>query len=75
MDDAGIKSKPSSKDVTAALGRIRPKHLIVDQGSEFKCKHFEKTWCKAMNILPRICAVGKHGSMREGMHEKEMGCQ
>ena len=69
MGLAVFKKKPSSKQVTAALDRImlketiRPKHLIVDQGPEFKCEHFEETWCKAMNILPRYGAVGKHGSI------------
>ena len=42
---------------------MRPKHLIVDQGPEFKCEHFENVWCKARNILPRFGAVGKHGSI------------
>jgi hypothetical protein len=55
--------------VTTALDRImsaeqaRPKHLIVDQGREFKCEHFENVWCKAKNILPRFGAVGKRGSV------------
>ena len=65
---AVFKSKPSSEDVTAAFGRIlrkeqtRPKHLIVDQGSQFKCEHFEQ-WCETTNILPRFGAVGRHGSV------------
>ncbi len=69
MGFAVFKSKPSSEEVTAALGRIMlketvsPKHIIVDQGPEFKCEHFEKVWCKAMNILPRFGAVGRHGSI------------
>jgi putative transposase len=69
MGFAVFKGRPSSKKMTAALGRImlkehvRPKHLIVDQGPEFKCEHFEKKWCKAMNILPRFGAVCKHGSV------------
>ena len=33
--------------------KVRPKHLIVDQGPEFKCEHFENGWCKAKDILPR----------------------
>ena len=44
-------------------GTVQPKHLIVDQGSEFKCEHFEHVWCKAKNILPRFGAVGQHGSI------------
>jgi putative transposase len=65
---AVFKVRPTREDVTAALDRImvaegsRPKHLIVDQGPEFKCEHFENVWCKAKNILPRFGAVGKHGS-------------
>lgn len=69
MGFAVFKCRPSSEEVTVALTRImfaeriRPKHLIVDQGREFKCEHFENIWCKAMNILPRFGAVGKHGSI------------
>jgi len=69
MGFAVFKTRPESEEVAAALDRIirieqvKPKHLIVDQGSEFKCEHFEEKWCKAMNILPRFGAVGKHGSI------------
>ena len=69
MGSAVFKCRPTSEEVTTALDRImsaeriRPKHLIVDQGPEFKCEHFENIWCKAMNILPRFGAVGKHGSI------------
>jgi hypothetical protein len=69
MGFAVFKYRPSSEEVTTALTRImfaeriRPKHLIVDQGPEFKCGHFENTWCKAMNILQRFGAVGKQGSI------------
>ena len=47
MGYAVFKCRPTSEEVTAALDRImsteqvRPKHLIVDHGSEFKCEHFE----------------------------------
>ena len=41
----------------------KPKHIIVDQGSEFKCEHFQQKWCKQHGILPRFGAVGKHGSI------------
>jgi len=67
MGFAVFKSTPSSEEVTTALTRImfaeriRPKHLIVDR--QFKCEHFDNIWCKAMNILPRFGAVGKHGSV------------
>ncbi len=67
---AGVfKCRPTSEEVTAALDRIMiaeevsPKHLIVDQGPEFKCEHFENVWCKARNILPRFGAVNRHGSI------------
>ncbi len=46
-----------------AAEKVSPKHLIVDQGPEFKCEHFEDVWCKAKNILPRFGAVGKSGSI------------
>ena len=64
-----FKCRPSSEEVTTALTRImfaeriRPKHLIVDQGPEFDSQHFREVWRKAMNILPRFGAVGKHGSI------------
>ena len=66
---AVFKTSPTSNEVTDALTqimfeeRVRPKHLIVDQGPQFKCEHFERTWCKAMGILPRFGAVGRHGSI------------
>jgi transposase InsO family protein len=69
MGFAVFKCRPSSEEVTTALTRImfgeriRPKHLIVDQGPEFDCDHFREGWCKAMNILPRFGAAGKHGSI------------
>jgi transposase InsO family protein len=69
MGFAVFKCRPTSEEVTTALDRImlaegiRPKHLIVDQGPEFKCKHVEEIWCKATNILPRFGAIGKHVSI------------
>ena len=41
----------------------KPKHLLVDQGREFKCAHFEEQWCEDRDILPRFGAVNKHGSI------------
>ena len=64
-----FKTRPTSEEVTAALDRIiereqgKPKHLIVDQGGEFKCAHFEEKWCEGRDILPRFGAVNKHGSI------------
>ena len=69
MGFAVFKSKPSSEEVTTALSRItfderiRSKHIIVNQGKQFKCHNFEELWCKAMNVLPRFGAVNKHGSI------------
>ena len=69
MGFAVFKTRPDSEEVTPALDRIieaehnKPKHLIVDQGSEFKCEHFEEHWCKEREIAPRFGAVRKHGSI------------
>jgi transposase InsO family protein len=69
MGFAVFKCRPTSKEVTAAMDRVmgaervKPEHLIVDQGSEFKCGHFENVWCKTRNIVPRFGAVGKRGSV------------
>jgi transposase InsO family protein len=69
MGFAAFKTRPTSEDVTAALDEIierelaKPKHLIVDQGPEFKCENFEEHWCERHSILPRFGAVGKHGSI------------
>ena len=66
---AVFQHRPTSEEVTAALDRIMlesnstPKHLIVDQGREFKCEHFENAWCKERSILPRFGAIGMHGSI------------
>ena len=66
---AAFKQRPNSEEVTAALDQIieqeqvKPKHLIVDQGGEFKCEHFEDKWCKQRGILPWFGAVNKHGSI------------
>jgi transposase InsO family protein len=69
MGFAVFKTRPTSQEVTAALDEIieraqaKPKHLIVDQGREFKCAHFEEKWCADRDILPRFGAVNKHGSI------------
>ena len=69
MGSAVFKTRPESAEVTAALDRIieaeqaKPKHLIVDQGSEFKCEHFESVWCKQRDIRPRFGSVYRHGSV------------
>ena len=60
MGSVVFKCRPSSEEVTTALTRImlaervKPKHLIVDQGPEFDSEHFKDRWCKATNILPPI---------------------
>ena len=69
MGVAVFKVNPTSEEVTDAMTRImfeervRPKHIIVDQGSQFKCKHFEHVWSKALGIRLRFGAVGRHGSI------------
>ncbi len=69
MGSAAFKAKPDAEEVTAALDRVtskagvKPKYLIVDQGPQFKCEHFEKVWCPANRIQPRFGAVGRHGSI------------
>jgi transposase InsO family protein len=69
MGFAAFKMRPPSEEVTTALDLIiereqaKPKHLIVDQGAEFKCEHFEQKWCARHRILPRFGAVNKHGSI------------
>jgi hypothetical protein len=48
MGFAVFRTRPDSEEVTAGLDRIirieqvKPKHLIVDQGKQFKCEHFEE---------------------------------
>ena len=51
-----------AQDQVIKQEQVKPKHLIVDQGREFKCKHFEDKWCKQHDVLPRFGAVNKHGS-------------
>ena len=57
MGFAVFKYRPTSEEVTGALDRIMsaeqacPKHLIVDQGPEFKCRHIENDWFKAKGIF------------------------
>ena len=69
MGLAVFKTRPTSREVTAALdeimerARAKPKHLIVDQGREFKSEHFEEKWCADRDILPRFGAVNRHGSV------------
>ncbi|MFT5524461.1 MAG: hypothetical protein ACI9HK_002415 [Pirellulaceae bacterium] len=61
--------RPTSGQVTTALDatikkeNAKPKHIIVDRGSEFDCDHFKKAWCENREIKPRFGAVGKHGSI------------
>ncbi len=66
---AVFKSDPTSEEVTAAFDRIfeqnqaKPKHIIVDHGSQFDCDHFKAYWHKRTQNSPRFGAVGKHGSI------------
>ena len=60
MGFAVFKTRPTSQEVTAALDEIieraqaKPKHLIVDQGREFKCAHFEEKWCADRDIAAGV---------------------
>ena len=69
MGFATFKSTPTSKEVTTALDQIidqsgaKPKHIIVDKGSQFYCDNFMKVWCDKHNVSSRFGAVGKHGSI------------
>ena len=60
MGFAVFKCRPTSEEATTALDRIMctenvcPKHLIVDQGPEFKCEHFENVWCEQEKHLASV---------------------
>lgn len=43
-------------------GRVRPKHLITDQGRQFRARSF-RAWCKRMGIHQRFGAIGMFGSI------------
>jgi len=68
-EDQGVQLDVDPAPLTDSLTRImfkervRPRHLIVDQGMQFKCEHFEDIWCNAMGIRPRFGAVARHGSI------------
>jgi transposase InsO family protein len=69
MGFATFKTIPTSKEVTTALDQIivqsqaKPKHIIVDKGSQFDCDNFTNVWCDKHSISYRFGAVGKHGSI------------
>jgi len=66
MGVALFKKQPTSVQVRTFLGRLcakaRPKYIICDKGSQFRCAGF-KSWCKRKAIRPRFGAVGKYGSI------------
>ncbi len=68
MGFAIFENQPSSLEVRTFLGRAAatagtaPKHLISDQGKQFKADGFQE-WCKRRSIGQRFGAVGKCGSI------------
>jgi putative transposase len=60
--------RPTSAEVQKSLSRaIRragnpPRHIITDQGRQFRCKSFRR-WCCLRGIRPRFGAVDKYGSL------------
>jgi len=68
MGFAVFDQQPTSVAVRTFLGRtIRkagaaPRHLITDQGTQFRDKEFRR-WCRRRGIRQRFGAVGKYGSI------------
>jgi len=61
------KTEPSTVEVItmldtaiAATGNL-PRHLISDQGSQFREEY--RAWCNERGVRPRYGAVGRHGSI------------
>ena len=68
VDLAVFRTQPDSLDIRLSLlkafkrvGAI-PRHLISDQGSQFRCPGFRR-WCKQYGIRNRFGAVGRYGSI------------
>ncbi len=63
-----FKRPPTSREVANALGRaverngLAPKHLVTDQGGQFKGDAFKER-CAKLGAKQRYGAVGKHGSI------------
>ena len=68
MGFAVFDQQPTSVAVRTFLGRAiqrtgaTPKHLITDQGKQFRDKSFGR-WCRRRGICQRFGAVGKYGSI------------
>jgi putative transposase len=68
MGFAVFDQQPNSVAVRTFLGRAigkagaAPRHLITDQGKQFRDKAFGK-WCRRRGIRQRFGAVGKYGSI------------
>ena len=69
MGYAVFLREPSSPQVCTMLGRAiatagkAPRHIVCDQGPQFRCDGF-KRWCRRTGIKPpRYGAIGKHGSL------------
>ena len=62
-----FRSQPSTDDVTSVLDTAiaiagkAPKHIVSDQGSQFRDDY--DLWCQATGIKPRFGAIGQHGSI------------
>ena len=68
MGFAVFDQQPTSVAVRTFLGRtigkvgVAPRHLITDQGKQFRDKAFGQ-WCRRRGIRQRFGAVGKYGSI------------
>jgi transposase InsO family protein len=68
MGFAVFDRQPMSVAIRASLGKAMrkagtaPRHLITDQGKQFRDKAFRK-WCRRRGIRQRFGAVGKYGSI------------
>jgi len=63
-----FKKPPTAAQIRSFLGRAvnkincKPRHIITDNGLQFRSKTFRK-WCKRKNIDLRYGAVGRYGSI------------
>jgi transposase InsO family protein len=68
MGIAIFPKQPTAEAVRTFLARVirkaraRPKHLITDQGRQFRDRAF-RTWCKRMRIHQRFGAIRQFGSI------------
>jgi pyruvate/2-oxoglutarate dehydrogenase complex dihydrolipoamide dehydrogenase (E3) component len=65
---ASLSGQPTAEAARKFLARVmrkarvRPRHLITDQGPQFTDDSF-RAWCKRIGIRQRFGAIGKHGSI------------